>query len=115
LCVWRLRGACSGFPEPDDPDDRPGGAGGPTDILGRLMGDFLSQRFGQPVVIDNRPGAGTNIGTQAVINAEPDGYTLLVTTHANAINARSSAICSSISSSRSIRSPASPRCQLRGR
>jgi tripartite-type tricarboxylate transporter receptor subunit TctC len=64
----------------------PAGAGGPTDILARLMGDFLSQRFGQPVVIDNRPGAGTNIGTQAVINAEPDGYTLLVTTHANAIN-----------------------------
>ncbi len=65
----------------------PAGAGGPTDILGRIIGDYLSQRLGQPVVIENRPGAGTNLGAQAVVNADPDGYTLLVIAHPNAINA----------------------------
>src|SRR4051812_2312256 len=62
-------------------------AGSSPDIFTRLMGQWLSERLGQPFVIDNRPGAGTNIATQAVVNASPDGYTLLTSTSANAINA----------------------------
>ena len=53
-------------------------AGGGNDIVARLMGQWLSERLGQPFVIENRPGAGTNIATQAVVNAAPDGYTLLL-------------------------------------
>src|ERR1700761_6223418 len=62
-------------------------AGGPTDIAARLVGQWLSQRLGQPFVIENRPGAGTNIATEMVVRAEPDGYTLLSVAPANAINA----------------------------
>ena len=62
-------------------------AGGVNDILARLMGQWLSERFGQPFVIENRPGAGTNIGTEAVVRAAADGYTLLLVSPANAINA----------------------------
>src|SRR5262245_16360673 len=62
-------------------------AGGPTDILARLIGEHLSQRLGQQFVIENKPGAGNNIGTESVINAEPDGYTLLLVNPANYINA----------------------------
>jgi tripartite-type tricarboxylate transporter receptor subunit TctC len=62
-------------------------AGGVNDILARLMGQWLSERLGQPFVIENRPGAGTNIGTEAVVRAAPDGYTLLLVSPANAINA----------------------------
>ena len=65
----------------------PFGAGGPTDIIARIIGHDLSERLGQAVVIENRPGAGGNIGTQAALNAPPDGYTLLLASHANAINA----------------------------
>ena len=65
----------------------PFGAGGPTDILARIISHELGERLGQPVVIENRPGAGGNIGTQAAINSPPDGYTLLVVAHPNAINA----------------------------
>ena len=61
--------------------------GGPTDIVARLMGQWLLERLGQPFIIENRPGAGDNIATQAVANAAPDGYTLLMASHANAINA----------------------------
>jgi tripartite-type tricarboxylate transporter receptor subunit TctC len=62
-------------------------AGGPTDLLARPIGQWLSDRLGQPFVIDNRPGAGSNIGTEAVVRAPPDGYTLLLVSPGNAINA----------------------------
>jgi tripartite-type tricarboxylate transporter receptor subunit TctC len=62
-------------------------AGGATDILARIIGQRLSERLGQQFVIENKPGAGTNIGTEAVVNAEPDGYTVLLINPANFINA----------------------------
>ena len=61
--------------------------GGATDILARLIGQWLSERLGQPFVIDNRPGAGTNIATDMVVNAAPDGHTLILVAPAAAINA----------------------------
>jgi tripartite-type tricarboxylate transporter receptor subunit TctC len=60
---------------------------GTQDILARLIGQWLSERLGQPFVIENRPGAGSNIATEAVVNASPDGYTLLAIGPPNAINA----------------------------
>src|SRR5262245_46993460 len=62
-------------------------AGGGTDITARIMGAWLSERLGQQVVIENKPGAGNNIGTETAINSPPDGYTLLLVNPANAINA----------------------------
>jgi tripartite-type tricarboxylate transporter receptor subunit TctC len=62
-------------------------AGGPNDILARLIGQWLSERLSQPFVIENRPGAGSNIATEAVVHANPDGYTLLLVGTPNAINA----------------------------
>jgi tripartite-type tricarboxylate transporter receptor subunit TctC len=62
-------------------------AGGGIDLIARLMGQWLSERLGQPFLIENRPGAGTNIATEAVVRAPADGYTLLLVTAANAINA----------------------------
>src|SRR5262245_37778433 len=53
-------------------------AGGPTDILARMLGQWLSERLGQPFVIENRAGGSNNIGTEAVVRAPPDGYTLLL-------------------------------------
>jgi tripartite-type tricarboxylate transporter receptor subunit TctC len=61
--------------------------GGASDITARLMGQWLSERLGQQFVIDNRPGGGTNIGTEAVVRAPADGYTLLMVGGYNAINA----------------------------
>ena len=61
--------------------------GGSPDIVARLIGQWLSERLGQPVVIENRPGAASNIGTEAAVRAPADGYTLLYVTTANAINA----------------------------
>jgi tripartite-type tricarboxylate transporter receptor subunit TctC len=61
-------------------------AGG-TDIMARLIGQWLSDRFGQQFVIENRPGAGTNVATEAVVNAPADGYTLLLASLPNASNA----------------------------
>jgi len=61
-------------------------AGGGFDIVARLMGQWLSERLGQSFVIENRPGAGSNIATEAVVRALPDGYTLLLVTAVNAIS-----------------------------
>ena len=60
---------------------------GDTDLVARLMGQWLSERLGQPFIIENRPGAGTNIGTEAVVRAPADGYTLLLASPPSAINA----------------------------
>jgi tripartite-type tricarboxylate transporter receptor subunit TctC len=62
-------------------------AGTSPDILARLIGQWLSERLGQSFIIDNRPGGGTNIGTEAAVKASPDGYTLLLVAPSNAINA----------------------------
>jgi tripartite-type tricarboxylate transporter receptor subunit TctC len=62
-------------------------AGGPTDICARLIGEYLSKKLGQQFVVENRSGAGSNIATEAVVRADPDGYTLLLVTSSNAINA----------------------------
>ena len=62
-------------------------AGGAVDTLARLMGQWLSERLGQPFIIENRPGAATNIATEAVVKAAPDGYTLLMVGPSSAINA----------------------------
>ena len=61
-------------------------AGSTSDIIARLMGHWLSERLGSPFVVENRPGAGTNIGTELVVRSPPDGYTLLLILAANAIN-----------------------------
>jgi tripartite-type tricarboxylate transporter receptor subunit TctC len=62
-------------------------AGGGGDVVARLMGRWLSERLGQQFIVENRPGATSNIGTDAVAHAAPDGYTLLLATAANAVNA----------------------------
>jgi tripartite-type tricarboxylate transporter receptor subunit TctC len=61
--------------------------GGGVDIIARLIGQWLSERLGQQFIVENRPGAGTNIATEAVVRAPPDGYTLLLVNAANAFNA----------------------------
>ena len=62
-------------------------AGGGTDIVGRLIGQWLSERLGQQFIIENRPGAGATIGTEVVARAPPDGYTLLLVGAPSAISA----------------------------
>ena len=62
-------------------------AGGSTDILARIFAQWFSERLGQQFIVENRPGAGNNLGTEAVINSPPDGYTLLLVNPANGINA----------------------------
>ena len=62
-------------------------AGGANDIVARIIGQFVSERLGQPVIIENKAGAGGNVGTQAALAASPDGYTLLFVAPHNAINA----------------------------
>jgi tripartite-type tricarboxylate transporter receptor subunit TctC len=61
-------------------------AGGSTDLIARLLGEWLAAKLGQPVIVENKPGGGTNIAMQAVVNAAPDGYTLLMILATNAIN-----------------------------
>src|SRR5262245_9681642 len=62
-------------------------SGGGADIMARLMGQWLSERLGQPFVIENRPGAASNVAAEAVVRAPPDGYTLFLVTSVNAVNA----------------------------
>ena len=61
--------------------------GGTTDIVARLIGQSLSERLGQQFIIENRPGAGGNVGTEVVARATPDGYSFLLVTTTNAVNA----------------------------
>jgi len=61
--------------------------GSTPDLLARIIGEWLSERLGQPFVIENRPGSGSNTATEAVVNAPPDGYTLLLASIANSVNA----------------------------
>jgi tripartite-type tricarboxylate transporter receptor subunit TctC len=61
--------------------------GGTTDVLARIMAQWLSEKLGQQVLVENKPGGGNNIGTEAVVNAAPDGYTMLLVNPANGINA----------------------------
>ena len=61
--------------------------GGGADIVSRIMASWLSDRLGQPIIIESKPGGGTNIGTQTVVNSPPDGYTLLLYGSSAAINA----------------------------
>lgn len=68
---------------------------GPADIVARLIGQWLSERLGQPFVIENRPGAATNIATEAVVRSPPDGYTLLIAVSTNTVNP---SLCSDLSS-----------------
>ncbi len=60
--------------------------GGTTDVLARIMAQRLTEKMGQPVIVENKPGGGNNIGTEAVVNAVPDGYTMLLVNPANGIN-----------------------------
>ena len=60
---------------------------GPNDIIARVLAPWLSERLGQPFIIENRPGGATNVGTEAVVNAAPDGYTVLLVSSPHAINA----------------------------
>src|SRR5512138_3232143 len=65
----------------------PAAAGGAADTAARIMGQWLSEQLAQSIIVENRPGAGTNIGTEAVVRAPADGYTLLMASLANAVNA----------------------------
>src|SRR5580692_2569483 len=62
------------------------GAGSATDLVARLIGQWLSVRLGQPIIVENRTGAGSNVATEAVVRAAPDGYTLLLAATTNAVN-----------------------------
>jgi tripartite-type tricarboxylate transporter receptor subunit TctC len=84
---WTTRARAESYPTRPVRWVVPYTAGGATDVLSRLICQRLSERLGQAFFVENKPGAGSNIGTQAVINAPPDGYTLLLTSTANAINA----------------------------
>jgi tripartite-type tricarboxylate transporter receptor subunit TctC len=84
--VWRIARA-QGYPSRPVRVVVATAAGGGNDIIARLIGQRLAEHFGQPFVVDNRPGAGSNIGTEAVVRASADGYTLLLVSASNAINA----------------------------
>jgi tripartite-type tricarboxylate transporter receptor subunit TctC len=79
-------------------------AGASSDIIARLIAQYLSERFGQQFIIENRPGAGTNIAAETVVRAAPDGYSLLWVTQTNASMRRFTASSISTSSRTSFRS-----------
>jgi tripartite-type tricarboxylate transporter receptor subunit TctC len=93
MCMGALTCATAGNVSAQDYPTRPVRwvvpypAGGSTDILARIIGQYLSEHLGQQFVIENKPGAGNNLGTEAVVNAAPDGYTLLLVNPAHGINA----------------------------
>ena len=76
-----------GYPSRPERIIVPTAPGGAPDIVARLVGTWLSERVGQQFVIENRPGGGSNIGTEAVVRTPPDGYTILLASSTNAINA----------------------------
>jgi len=80
--------------------------GGSVDITARLIGQWLSERLGQPFIVENRPGAGTNIGTEAAVRAPADGYTLLLVTPGNTITR--SSISTSCATSPPLRASCAP-------
>jgi tripartite-type tricarboxylate transporter receptor subunit TctC len=84
--VWRVASALD-YPSRPVRWIIPFPPGGGADIVSRIMGSWLSDRLGQPVIIESKPGGGTNIGTQTVVNSPPDGYTLLFLGVSAAINA----------------------------
>jgi tripartite-type tricarboxylate transporter receptor subunit TctC len=89
-CVWLVSAGCANAT--DYPTRQPHiivgyPAGGSTDICARLFGDWLSKRLGQQFIVENRPGAGNNLATEAVAKSPPDGYTILLVNPANTINA----------------------------
>jgi tripartite-type tricarboxylate transporter receptor subunit TctC len=85
-------------------------AGATTDIIARLMAQFLSERVGQQFLIENRPGGGNTLGTEAVVRAAPDGYTLLLVNAVNAINVTLFEKLTMSLAPISCRSPASSGC-----
>ncbi len=89
----------------------PFNAGGSTDLIGRIMCQWLSERLGQSFVVENRPGGGTNIATQLVVNSPPDGYTLLYTVSTHASIHRSTSRCRSTSSATSFAVGGSANCR----
>ena len=95
LCLAGSGAACAAFAPTSFADDYPSRpirwivpfpAGGTTDLVARLMGDWLSKRLGQQVIVENKPGGGTNVGVEAAVAAPADGYTLLLTLATNTIN-----------------------------
>ncbi|OZI37112.1 hypothetical protein CAL29_01390 [Bordetella genomosp. 10] len=86
LALPTRSGAQSNYPDHPIQLIVPYGAGGAVDILARSIGELMGMQLGKPIVVQNRPGAGSNIGSQLVARAAPDGYTLLMASPANAIN-----------------------------
>jgi tripartite-type tricarboxylate transporter receptor subunit TctC len=84
--AWPLAARAQAYPTRPVRIIAPFPAGGVVDLFSRLIGQRLSERLGQPIIIENRPGAGGNLGTEAAVRAAPDGYTLLLMTSSNAIN-----------------------------
>src|SRR2546425_6473203 len=86
--AWLVSGVCPAQAWPNKPVRliAPFAPGGPVDIVGRLVGQKLSGSLGQQIIIDNRAGVGGNIGTAVVAKSVPDGYTVLITSSAFAVN-----------------------------